>query len=98
MILSYEQRNILLDSARQNRLGLATVFLDRVLFSRYPMESALSARVTLSPFLFRFMLIRDYGRYGLSAFSFYTSHFDVDICLRAFSYRVDFPSGQMTLF
>jgi len=98
MILSFEQRHILLDSARDRSLSLATVFLDRVLFSRYPVERVGSASVVLSPLLFRFMLIRDYGRYGSSAFSFYTAHFAVDTSLRAFSYRVEFPSGQMTLF
>ena len=98
MRLSFEQRHILLDSARDRGLSLATVFLDRVLFSRYPMESVLSARVTLSPLLFRFMLIRDYGRYGSSAFAFYTAHFAVDTSLRAFSYRIEFPSSQLSLF
>ena len=98
MILSFEGRHILLDSARDRSLSLATVFLDRVLFSRYPVERVGFARVVLSPFLFRFMLIRDYGRYGLPVFAFYTSRFSVDTRLRAFSYRVEFPSGQMTLF
>ena len=98
MILSFEQRHVLLDMSRDRSLSLATVFLDRVLFSRYPIERVASARVVLSPFLFRFMLARDYGRYGLSVFSFYTSHFSVDTSLRAFSYRVEFPSGQMSLF
>lgn len=98
MKFDYDDRLLLLSSASSRSLSLATVFLDRVLFSRYPLERILSARVVLSPFLFRFMLIRDYGRYGLSAFTFYTSRFFVDTGLRAFSYRVEFESSQLSLF
>ena len=98
MIVSYEDRLSLISSASICRLSLATVFLDRVLFSSYPVGRVYSARVVLSPFLFRFMLLKDYRRYGLSAFDFYSSRFSVDTGLRAFAYRVEFLDTQLSLF
>lgn len=98
MLISFEQRHLLLDSSRDRGLSLATVFLDRVLFSKYHYSRITSARVVLSPLLFDFLIVRDYVRYGMPVFSFYASHFVVDKGLRAFAYRVEFVDTQLSLF
>lgn len=98
MRFDYDRRLALLYFASKHQMSLASAFLDLVLWSKYGAESFSSARVVLSPFLFRFMLLKDYRRYDLSAFDFYSSHFEIDLSLRGFAYRIDFPSGQLSLF
>lgn len=98
MRFDYEKRLALLYFAREYQMSLASAFLDLVVWSKYGTGRYSSARVVLSPFLFRYLLKRDLVRLGVGAAAFYTSHFDVDLSLRGFCYRVEFPSGQMSLF
>ena len=98
MKFDYDKRQALLYFAREYRMSLATAFFDMVLWSKYGVDRFSSARVVLSPFLFRYLLKRDLVRIGISAAAYYTSHFDIDTSLHGFAYRVEFPSGQMTLF
>ena len=98
MRFDYDKRQALLYLAREYRMSLATAFFDMVVWSKYGITKFSSARVVLSPFLFRYMLKRDLVRIGVSAASYYTSHFDIDTSLHGFAYRVEFPSAQLSLF
>ena len=99
MNFDYDHRLALLDLSSISHISLAAAFLDTVFWSKYSKHTWFSSTIYLSPFLFRFLIRRDFWKYGSSVISFYSSHFEVDLALRGFSYRIEINKGlQMSLF
>ena len=89
MNFDYDHRLALLDLSGISHISLAATFLDTVFWSKYHKYTWFSSTIYLSPFLFRFLIRRDFWKYGSSVISFYSSHFEVDLSLRGFSYRIE---------